>query len=100
MAIKTKLDSRSIPAWAGEPRCLDRRIDVARVYPRVGGGTAGASRIQQRHPGLSPRGRGNRHCDVLVAFSSGSIPAWAGEPTRGRPRPRAARVYPRVGGGT
>ena len=30
----------------------------------------------------------------------GSIPAWAGEPQRPASRPVAARVYPRVGGGT
>ena len=50
--------------------------------------------------GLSPRGRGNRRERYLVRASSGSIPAWAGEPGWERRPPTATRVYPRVGGGT
>ena len=50
--------------------------------------------------GLSPRVRGNRASCVQYWWYWGSIPACAGEPSIGRRRCRATRVYPRVCGGT
>ena len=52
----------------------------SKVYPRVGGGT------RAYHP--------------ISRYPMRSIPAWAGEPARPRPRGARNRVYPRVGGGT
>ena len=64
----------------------------------------GGTRIKHRNPhtigGLSPRVRGN-HVNVTFADGTeGSIPACAGEPSRGRGLHRAGQVYPRVCGGT
>ena len=50
--------------------------------------------------GLSPRGRGNRNWKLSSPLPNGSIPAWAGEPSRLKARFLSYRVYPRVGGGT
>ena len=91
--------SRSIPAWAGEPRRRDRRGIRAAVYPRVGGGASGPLTAGAWVPGLSPRGRGSLSADRLLGRTNGSIPAWAGEPARTRQSPVPGQVYPRVGGG-
>ena len=50
--------------------------------------------------GLSPRVRGNLSGDQLVRPGMGSIPACAGEPPTSQRSMTAARVYPRVCGGT
>ena len=91
--------SGSIPAWAGETHA---RISVrhdGEVYPRVGGGNAPFVVCVSAGEGLSPRGRGKRHCRRVDEMSSGSIPAWAGETARPAVRRGEPRVYPRVGGG-
>ena len=92
--------SRSIPAWAGEPSPQSLRACAKPVYPRVGGGTVGRAAPVLPGRGLSPRGRGNRWSTICRTGSTGSIPAWAGEPCASRTGYTAARVYPRVGGGT
>ena len=121
--LRIKLQSdrqRSIPAWAGEPRCNVYADHARTVYPRVGGGTATKSCQPDSNDGLSPRGRGNHmlmwtvggneglsprgrgnHVDTLYWIrSSGSIPAWAGEPSPASTGSGVTSVYPRVGGGT
>ena len=50
--------------------------------------------------GLSPRVRGNRRVSISGGAAAGSIPACAGEPSIATARTKAARVYPRVCGGT
>ena len=50
--------------------------------------------------GLSPRVRGNPNRSTTGEPVSGSIPACAGEPCAASQSPLAARVYPRVCGGT
>ena len=73
-------DSRSIPACAGEPRFRLLLVPLAKVYPRVCGGTP---LTRQPHPppaDLSPRVRGN--------------------PLQQIAGPGALEVYPRVCGGT
>ncbi len=50
--------------------------------------------------GLSPQARGNRDPLGPADENHGSIPAGAGEPSRGRPRVPCAGVYPRRRGGT
>ena len=90
----------SIPACAGEPHRPATRAGVEQVYPRVCGGT-NPYRIPPASPwGLSPRVRGNRRCSGLLARATGSIPACAGEPPAACAWSAAARVYPRVCGGT
>ena len=54
---------------------------VARVYPRVGGGTDKEGGVRCRYPGLSPRGRGNLLLGLGIVPRFRSIPAWAGEPS-------------------
>ena len=56
--------------------------------------------MDEREPGLSPRGRGNLSIRVISCVLERSIPAWAGEPTTGWLYFCIHRVYPRVGGGT
>ena len=70
---------RSIPAWAGETALADDHIEMAEVYPRVGGGNLGPTRCRRERAGLSPRGRGKLIPDPDMAWQPGSIPAWAGE---------------------
>ena len=92
--------SRSIPAYAGEPYPDSAARNGVAVYPRVCGGTLLRRAGQPGGGGLSPRMRGNRRAGLTRSPRPGSIPAYAGEPTRcgGQWQPR--RVYPRVCGGT
>ena len=92
--------SGSIPAWAGEPGSYGVNGQIIRVYPRVGGGTYCEAPAIEDDGGLSPRGRGNHTVHSIDRPFDGSIPAWAGEPTRRQERFMAGAVYPRVGGGT
>ena len=71
---------RSIPACAGEPPGRMMEPDLAKVYPRVCGGTG---------LGVSP----------ILAITR-SIPACAGEPCVSLLTSISAAVYPRVCGGT
>ena len=77
---QNRLDKRSIPAWAGEPRRLAARRAIYAVYPRVGGGARPKPRFIRTLTGLSPRGRGSHHRDLNAMRAPRSIPAWAGEP--------------------
>ena len=90
----------SIPACAGEPFRRPGSSIHDKVYPRVCGGTKGATRGRLRCYGLSPRVRGNHSSRVRSSMMCRSIPACAGEPTGRRTSSRPARVYPRVCGGT
>ena len=90
---------RSIPACAGEPRCVGRPASMWRVYPRVCGGARSGRQHLPRHQGLSPRVRGSHDRHAPRARSPGSIPACAGEPAISQPSATEARVYPRVCGG-
>ena len=91
---------RSIPACAGEPARRWSRPRSTGVYPRVCGGTRRCILLKTTGKGLSPRVRGNRAQASHVQPHRGSIPACAGEPGAWPPCRRAARVYPRVCGGT
>ena len=90
----------SIPAWAGQPSVVLPADMPGSVYPRVGGATYAYTVLADLAAGLSPRGRGNPVCRVSPGLVSGSIPAWAGQPSS-VPRFRLQwPVYPRVGGAT
>ena len=91
---------RSIPACAGEPLAGGLAAAIARVYPRVCGGTSFCVRPLDGGNGLSPRVRGNRAGLSCGVPAPGSIPACAGEPYILMPAPAEGRVYPRVCGGT
>ena len=91
---------RSIPACAGAPRWYFTAPSVVWVYPRVCGGTRGASCEVVPSHGLSPRVRGH-----LLAVCKGqadhrSISACAGAPTARSTTSARGTVYPRVCGGT
>ena len=78
--------TRSIPAWAGEPRVGRKTRSRMKVYPRVGGGTMVDPKDNAPQEGLSPRGRGNRWVMPTRKATLRSIPAWAGEPSWSFPR--------------
>ena len=88
----------SIPAWAGEPVATIGDYPLQWVYPRVGGGTVVSGSGPTEYRGLSPRGRGNPLPPLAIIPCSGSIPAWAGEPSTVYTFTVTRRVYPRVGG--
>ena len=99
-ALPPGCSSRSIPACAGEPRRYGAVPGVARVYPRVCGGTCGIPLTYAYGYGLSPRVRGNRGKASNPYVKLRSIPACAGEPRLCRPAFVQPPVYPRVCGGT
>ena len=70
------------------------------VYPRVCGGTIEASTGHIVNIGLSPRVRGNLERKRASVYTTGSIPACAGEPRPDLQRQLIWMVYPCVCGGT
>ncbi len=66
----------------------------------MGGATIQASIAVIPCIGLSPRGRGNRHCAFEFCQRHRSIPAWAGQPITHLATAGYNEVYPRVGGAT
>ena len=79
-----RLSARSIPAYAGEPRPYRPGRDASQVYPRVCGGTCPSASHMWSAKGLSPRMRGNLALVPAILCAFRSIPAYAGEPRRGR----------------
>jgi len=73
---------------------------MARVDPRVGGGSTSAANSDESRAGRSPRGRGKRGRYEKITLEEGSIPAWAGEAAAQNRRLGVWRVDPRVGGGS
>ena len=94
------LGYRSIPAWAGKPRRVDRGPRGRGVHPRVGGETPSTILRFTSLGGPSPRGRGNLWVGVSHRPSPGSIPAWAGKPGWWGAASGVYAVHPRVGGET
>ena len=92
--------SRSIPAYAGEPRPQAPDPDGRPVYPRVCGGTILSQWVRSSSGGLSPRMRGNPLGPLVALVGAGSIPAYAGEPGMAANLHGPVGVYPRVCGGT
>ena len=111
----------SIPACAGEAPMLIIIPGYQPVYPRVCGGSAGASFNACCQKGLSPRVRGKCRGIPLPGLNqrsipacageaggvphsggrgAGSIPACAGEAYRAVSSPQRSGVYPRVCGGS
>ena len=73
---------------------------LAKVYPRVCGGTGATIPPSNRREGLSPRVRGNPLPGPCYPRAARSIPACAGEPAGVGGRAALGGVYPRVCGGT
>ena len=94
------IGGRSIPACAGEPKCLNRFALPIAVYPRVCGGTLVGGVVIRDDVGLSPRVRGNPGVIAPGITNLRSIPACAGEPWAMDIGVVIGRVYPRVCGGT
>ena len=91
---------RSIPACAGEPDGRGRLCPVAKVYPRLCGGTMVLEYVRLSGMGLSPPVRGNPYLIRSRLAKVRSIPACAGEPSLAARSMERARVYPRLCGGT
>ena len=86
---------RSIPTWAGQPGSGCGAIAGAAVYPRVGGATSSGKSFPASQMGLSPRGRGNLADNSHLFCWTGSIPAWAGQPSiSSRTSPRRPKLEP------
>ena len=100
VAVRRRRGRGSIPAYAGEPLRLPRRIAPAGVYPRVCGGTGWGVDREIVRKGLSPRMRGNRGRRIGCRVPARSIPAYAGEPAWILLCLTRTWVYPRVCGGT
>ena len=75
----------SIPARAGEPKRVQRKTGLSKVYPRACGGTGSLRHGLLPRPGLSPRVRGNLAATYRRSRTrwKRSIPARAGEPGGG-----------------
>ena len=92
-------DEGSISAWAEEPH---DQIEIAReigVDLRVGGGAIFVQRVHRADEGRSPRGRRSLRIDRLFHGGTGSISAWAEEPSGRTGSAAVSRVDLRVGGG-
>ena len=86
------------PPTRGNPGHAQLASLKVSVYPRVGGEPKDNDGNLAQNQGLSPRGRGTRWERTREVVSSGSIPAWAGNPEWRRKCTREGAVYPRVGG--
>ena len=89
----------SIPARAGEPRCVRQLEEEPRVDPRASGGANLQTRKSLLLQGRSPRERGSHHKTPRSYMEAGSIPARAGEPSPYGRDARPAWVDPRASGG-
>ena len=94
------IDSRSIPVCTGEPGRAPPVVALAKVYPRVYGGTHQTLGRLAPHGGLSPCVRGNLIRPRGIGRDLRSIPACTGEPRRPGGYVQSRWVYPRVYGGT
>ena len=90
----------SIPACAGEALGRPGAIQAPEVYPRVCGGSIPHAGGVRRNLGLSPRVRGKPGRCKPAPARPRSIPACAGEADIRCGAGIAARVYPRVCGGS
>ncbi len=89
----------SIPAYAGEPRGDLVGILGFGVHPRLRGGAVKARRFNRPAEGPSPPTRGSQRRIGLDESVHGSIPAYAGEPSRADGGARSDWVHPRLRGG-
>ena len=91
---------RSIPACAGEAASLCVMALKIWVHPRLRGGSPSLTSRAAVIPGPSPPARGKPASRSPDLFSTGSIPACAGEALRHAGTDDAGRVHPRLRGGS
>ena len=75
-------------------------MNAVRVYPRLRGGSLGASQQLLYAYGLSPPTRGIPRTPARTTARRGSIPAYAGDPETILWTTFGKRVYPRLRGGS
>ena len=90
---------RSIPACAGEPNRVSSPLKPRAVDPRLRGGACCFRAQIAYFGGRSPLARGSRPLVDIRRSLSRSIPACAGEPSRGGFRSCRETVDPRLRGG-
>ena len=73
----------SIPAYAGDPAAIPLTARLARVYPRLRGGSVNKAALGTPSKGLSPPTRGIRNARAVRVDPQRSIPAYAGDPVCG-----------------
>ncbi|APH57216.1 Hypothetical protein GbCGDNIH6_1382 [Granulibacter bethesdensis] len=98
--MDTAQPARTIPAYAGEPRCRPAIPAPRGDYPRIRGGTLSRLAEGAGLQGLSPHTRGNPLRPTAETIISGTIPAYAGEPGNRAAGRRRVEDYPRIRGGT
>ena len=98
--IRRRINAGSIPAYAGDPLAPAAVAGQAAVYPRLRGGSRVAPTRLVCARGLSPPTRGIRLAQRRDHAKRRSIPAYAGDPGCEQDVRRAARVYPRLRGGS
>ena len=98
--LRSRPDTGSIPARAGQPQRIPPIVLGRRVYPRACGATIIEEHKDGALHGLSPRVRGNPAGSWAGAGVGGSIPARAGQPRPGASNPSSIKVYPRACGAT
>ena len=96
----TESRAKSIPAYAGDPPSPSGCRSQGWVYPRLRGGSLNTLTDEQLLEGLSPPTRGIPVGGGGESGAGGSIPAYAGDPSRNRARLPAYQVYPRLRGGS
>ena len=89
-----------IPASAGQPGSPTLKQYPTRAYPRERGATGSSPPGSRSRRGLSPRARGNLHCEPLPLEHAGPIPASAGQPGPSDGLTAGGRAYPRERGAT
>ncbi len=89
----------SIPAYAGEPMPVGWMAPARSVHPRLRGGADSDLHGKGAARGPSPPTRGSPTSPSPAHAPTGSIPAYAGEPSTTTRSPRAPRVHPRLRGG-
>ena len=99
MVVRAEL-RRSIPAYAGDPPEGWGGKKGEEVYPRLRGGSNGATREVSSGRGLSPPTRGIRRVSAGRQTGGRSIPAYAGDPCAVSFWTIAQWVYPRLRGGS
>ena len=92
--------SRSIPAYAGDPKEANRLERQLEVYPRLRGGSRNRAYHHTAARGLSPPTRGIRLSRLRLCPPLRSIPAYAGDPVLASNQRLPITVYPRLRGGS
>ncbi len=90
---------RSIPAFTGEPTQAGGPNGRIAVHPRFHGGATGWPHTQLIAPGPSPLSRGSHRLGKRLLDEKRSIPAFTGEPSKGRAGGDPSPVHPRFHGG-